>query len=169
MARLPAPATTSADPMARSVLAHLPRSLRAFQQLYGVLWQDAVLDPVTKEIARMRNARVTDCGYCRNVRFDGPRRAGLSEAMLDLVAEGYEASPLSARHKAVLRFTDAFLTDPTAFGVPEHEALLAELAPIEIIELAAALALFMGFSKIAVALGTAPASMPLTIVPTPEI
>ena len=169
MARLPAPVTTSTDPMARSVLAHLPRSLRAFQQLYGTLWQDAALDPVTKEIARMRNARITDCGYCRNVRFDGPRRAGLSEAMLDLVADGYEASALSARHKAVLRFVDAFLTDPTALGVQEREALLAELAPVEIIELTAALALFMGFSKIAVALGTAPATMPLTVVPTPEI
>ena len=169
MARLPAPVTTSADPMARSVLAHLPGSLRAFQRLYGVLWQDAALDPVSKEIARMRNARITDCGYCRNVRFDGPRRAGLSEAMLDLVADGYEASALSMRHKAVLRFTDAFLSDPTALGVPEREALLAELAPVEIIELAAALALFMGFSKIAVALDTVPASMPLTVVSTPEI
>jgi AhpD family alkylhydroperoxidase len=155
--------------MARSVLAHLPTSLRAFQRLYGVLWQDAALDPVTKEIVRMRNARITDCGYCRNVRFDGPRRAGLSEAMLDLVAADYEASTLSARHKVVLQFTDIFLTDPTALGVPEREALLAELAPVEIIELAAALALFMGFSKIAVALGTAPASMPLTVIPTPEI
>ena len=169
MARLPAPPTTSTDPMARSVLAHLPQSLRAFQRLYGVLWQAAALDSVTKEIARMRNARVTDCGYCRNVRFDGPRRAGLDEAMLDLVADGYETSALSARHKAVLRFTDAFLTDPTALAVPDREALLAELAPVEIIELAAGLALFMGFSKIAVALGTAPESMPLTVIPTPEI
>jgi AhpD family alkylhydroperoxidase len=169
MARLPLPATTSADPMARSVLAHLPESLAAFQQLYAVLWQDAALDPITKEIARMRNARVTDCGYCRNVRFEGPRRAGLTEAMLDLVADGHEESKLSARHKAVLRFTDVFLTDPTALGVPAREALLAELAPREIVALAAALALFMGFSKIAVALSTAPASMPLTVLPTPRI
>ena len=117
----------------------------------------------------MRNARVTDCGYCRNVRFDGPRRAGLTEAVLDLVVDGYEESTLSPRHRAVLRFTDVFLPEPTALGVPEREALLAELAPREIVALAAALALFMGFSKIAVALGTAPASMPLTVLPTPRI
>jgi alkylhydroperoxidase family enzyme len=89
--------------------------------------------------------------------------------MLDLVAEGYEESALSPRHKAVLRFADAFLTDPTALGVFGRETLLAELAPVEIVELAAALALFMGFSKIAVALGTAPASMPVTVLPTPAL
>ena len=169
MARLPAPVTASSDPMARSVLAHLPESRAAFQHLDAMLWQDETLDPVSKEIARLRNARVTDCGYCRNVRFDGPRHAGLTESMLDMVADGYEESALSPRHKAVLQFTDAFLAEPTALAAPERAALLAQLAPVEIVTLAAALALFMGFSKIAVALGTAPASMPLTVLPTPRI
>jgi len=165
--RVPVPATTSADPMERSVLAHLPGALAAFQRLYGRLWQSPVLDPVTKEIARLRNARLTGCGYCRNVRFAAARDAGLTEDTLDLVADGHAASSLSARHKAVLRFVDVFLTDPTALRTADRQALLRELTPAEIVELAAAVALFLGFSKIAVALGTAPADMPLTIVPTP--
>jgi len=167
MGRVPAPETASVDPLARSVLAHLPEALAAFQRLYGWLWQSPVLDPVTKEIARLRNARITDCGYCRNVRFAAARDAGLTEATLDLVADGYEGSTLSARHKTVLRFVDVFLTDPTALGDADRTALLAVLTPAEIVELAAAVALFMGFSKIAVALGTAPASMPLTVVSAP--
>jgi AhpD family alkylhydroperoxidase len=154
--------------MARSVLAHLPEGLAAFQRLYGRLWQSPVLDPVTKEIARMRNARVTDCGYCRNVRFAAAREAGLGEEALDLVADGWEESSLSPRHKAVLRFVDVFLTDPTSLRDADREALRRWLSPEEIVELAAGVALFMGFSKIAVALGTAPASMPLTVVPTPR-
>ncbi|HWP66362.1 MAG TPA: carboxymuconolactone decarboxylase family protein [Candidatus Limnocylindria bacterium] len=165
--RLPSPAPGHADPMARSVLAHLPESLGHFQALYAALWQSPHLDPVTKEIARVRNARLTGCGYCRNVRFEAPRAAGLTEATLDLVADGYEASTLSPRHKAVLRFTDAFLTDPTSLTPTDHAELLTQLTPLEIIELTAALALFMGFSKIAVALGTAPDDMPLTVLPTP--
>jgi AhpD family alkylhydroperoxidase len=167
MGRLPAPETTSADPMERSVLGHLPAALAAFQRLYGRLWQSSVLDPVTKEIARVRNARVTDCGYCRNVRFAAARDAGLTEATLDLVTDDYGDAALSARHKAVLRFVDVFLADPTALRAADREALLAVLTPEEIVELTAAGALFMGFSKIAVALGTAPASMPLTVIPTP--
>jgi hypothetical protein len=42
-----------------------------------------------------------------------------------------------------------------------------EFTAEEIVELTAGLALFMGFSKIAVVLGTAPESMPVTILPTP--
>ena len=49
--------------MRRSVLGHLPRALEAFERLYARLWQSGVLDPVTKELARIRNARITDCGY----------------------------------------------------------------------------------------------------------
>jgi hypothetical protein len=63
MARLPNPSTSSADPMGRSVLGHLPAALDAFEWLYARLWQSGVLDPVTKELARIRNARITDCGY----------------------------------------------------------------------------------------------------------
>jgi AhpD family alkylhydroperoxidase len=168
MARLPAPAATSDDPMARSVLAHLPESLAAFQRLYATLWRSPVLDPATKEIARMRNARVTGCGYCRNVRFAAARDAGLDEPTLDLVTDAWESSALSARHKAVLRFVDVFLTDPTAWRPADQKALSAELTQAEILELGVAVALFVGFSKIAIALGTAPESMPVTVVATPR-
>jgi hypothetical protein len=39
--------------------------------------------------------------------------------------------------------------------------------PAQIVELTSALALFMGFSKIAVSVGGMPESMPTMIVPTP--
>jgi alkylhydroperoxidase/carboxymuconolactone decarboxylase family protein YurZ len=78
-----------------------------------------------------------------------------------------EASALSARHKLVIRYTDAFLTDPASIGADLREAMRREFAAEEIVELTAGLALFMGFSKIAVVLGTAPESMPVTILPTP--
>ena len=75
---------------------------------------------------------------------------------------------LDARQKAVLRFTDAFLRDPGG----DHAALREELAKHfradEIVELAAGVALFMGFSKIAVALGQAPKNMPVMVMPTPD-
>jgi hypothetical protein len=68
----------------------------------------------------------------------------------------------------VLRYTDAFLA---ADGPPAAELRLAlrdEFTPAELVELSAGVALFMGFSKIAIALGQAPTSMPTTVVPTPE-
>ena len=40
--------------------------------------------------------------------------------------------------------------------------------PAELVELTAGIALFLGFSKIAVSLGQAPESMPTMVVPTPD-
>ena len=45
-----------------NVLAHVPGLDGLFQQLYGVLWSRGVLDARAKEVARIRNARVTNCG-----------------------------------------------------------------------------------------------------------
>ena len=63
MARLPQP-TAVADALAGyGLLAHAPDVLRAFLGLYGRLWRDGVVDQATKEVVRLRNARITDCGY----------------------------------------------------------------------------------------------------------
>lgn len=46
-----------------SALAHQPALAGAFFDLYGTFWSHGRLDHVTKETARLRNARITDCGY----------------------------------------------------------------------------------------------------------
>lgn len=33
-----------------------------FDRFYGELWQRGRLDEATKEVGRLRNARITDCG-----------------------------------------------------------------------------------------------------------
>jgi len=167
-ARVPPPATASSAAIARSVLAHQPELLQAFLRLYGTLWSHGLVDHPTKEVARLRNARVTGCNYCRNVRFDAARREGLTEELVSLIGDGFEETALSPRHKAVIRYADVFLTNP---GVPD-DALRAEMlkhfTAAQIVELTAGLALFMGFSKIAIVLGQEPSDMPTTIVPTPD-
>ena len=35
---------------------------KKFNQLYAELWQRGTVDEVTKEIGRLRNAQITDCG-----------------------------------------------------------------------------------------------------------
>lgn len=166
--RVRPPRGAGGDAIAGSALAHQPETLTAFLKLYGTLWSHGVLDQATKELARIRNARIVDCTICQSIRFAGAREAGLSEALVDLIRDGYEESALSARQKAVLRWTDTFLS-----GAPEPDAaqraeMLAFFTPAELVELTAGLALFMGFSKIAVALGGLPESLPVSVQPTPD-
>ena len=50
-------------PAFRTVLAYQPALLAGFEEWYGTLWSHGVVDHPTKEVVRLRNARVTDCGY----------------------------------------------------------------------------------------------------------
>ena len=53
-----------ADPaLTGSVLGEQPETLVAFLRLYGTLWSHGTVPQPLKEIARLRNARITDCGY----------------------------------------------------------------------------------------------------------
>ncbi len=153
----------------RTLLAHRPELAEAFHRLYATMWTEGIVPQSLKETARMRNARVTDCGFCKNVRFDGALADGLDESQVEQIADGYESSTLSADQKLVLRFTDRFLVDA---GRPD-DALLADMrarfSPAEIVELTMALALFLGMSKVLVSLGVEPEEMDRTVLPTPAL
>ncbi len=46
-----------------SVTAHAGELMARFFELYGEFWQHGAVPPQLKELTRLRNARVTDCGY----------------------------------------------------------------------------------------------------------
>lgn len=154
-------------PGGATFLEHRAELFAAFNRFYGELWTNGALDQPSKEVARLRNARVTGCGICRNLRFAGAREQGLTEELVAMIDDGYETSVLPARYKLVLRFADVVL-GPRPAEVPDalRDELRARLRPAEIVELALTTAVAQGFSKAAVAWGPAP-DIPLTVVPTP--
>jgi alkylhydroperoxidase family enzyme len=167
--RVRPPEVDTDDPIAGSVLAHQPALLAAFTDLYGTLWRHGEVDQTTKEIARLRNARTVNCPICKAIRFDGARAEGLEEQVIDLIHDGFEDGALEERHKAVLAWVDAFIREPGG----EHAALRRRLeghyTRSQIVELTAGVALFMGFSKIAVSLGGLPDEIPVHVQPTPDL
>ncbi len=46
-----------------TLLAHQPELAAGFRDLYAQFWSHGSVDHPTKETVRIRNARVTDCGY----------------------------------------------------------------------------------------------------------
>ena len=52
------------DPPAGSAvfLDHQPEQYAAFNRLYGTLWSAGRVEQATKEVGRLRNAFVVDCG-----------------------------------------------------------------------------------------------------------
>jgi alkylhydroperoxidase family enzyme len=146
---------------------HQPVIWAAFNRYYGTLWSEGVVDQPTKEVGRLRNARITGCGICKNLRFDGARDAGLDEDAVALIDDAYPESDLSDRWKLAIRMADALIAD-ARFDESLRADLLAEFTPAQIVELAATITTAIAFSKAAVAFG-APAEMPVMVVPTPAV
>jgi hypothetical protein len=69
----------------------------------------------------------------------------------------------------VLAWTDAFLAPQPRADAALRREMLATFTPAEIVELTAGLALFMGFSKIALALGGVPDELPVSVQATPDV
>ncbi len=92
----------------------------------------------------------------------------MSEATVERIRDDFAASDLTQRQKAVLAWTDAFLADAVASPRLQREAL-AHFTPAQLVELAAANAIFLGFSKIALALGDVPDDLPLMEQATPDV
>jgi AhpD family alkylhydroperoxidase len=148
-----------ADPaISKSALSEQPEALVAFLRLYGTLWSHGQLEQRIKEVARLRNARITNCAYCRSVRFEGARAEGLSEDRVDLIDDDYAISELSAREKVVLRFTDTFLREPGGLTDELRREVLDEFSASDVVELTTGIAVTLG----------PPPEMPVMVVPTPD-
>ena len=153
-----------------SVLAHQPEIAESFFALYGRFWGSDVLSARIKEVARMRNARVTECGFCRNVRFDKAVAEGLREEVVDDIKDGYETSPrLTDTEKAVLTFTDALIHDPDLLTSDARAALQRHLTPAQIAELGLGVTLFLALAKALITMGLEPEVMDRTVLPTPAV
>lgn len=155
-------------PGALTPFDHRPDVWAAFNRYYGTLWSEGVVDQATKEVGRLRNARVTGCGICKNLRFAGAREAGLREEDVAHIDDAFAASALPPRWKLAIRLTDALILAPGAIDEALRRDLLAEFTPPEIVELVATITTAIAFSKAAVAFG-APPEMPVLEVPTPTV
>ena len=112
-----------------SFFDHRPELFAAFNRYYGTLWTDGAVDEATKEVGRLRNARVTGCNICKNLRFAGARDGGLTEDLVDEIVDGYAESELPDRYKLVIRYADVLITDPKAMTDDLRAALLDGVHP----------------------------------------
>ncbi len=46
----------------KTVLGHYPELRLRFDRMYATLWAGGVIGEDVKELVRLRNARITDCG-----------------------------------------------------------------------------------------------------------
>lgn len=85
----------------------------------------------------------------------------LEERVVDEIRDDWRERDLEPAQKAVLGLTDALLAGEDRLSDALRAELDAHFSPEQLVELTAGIALFMGFSKIAIALGGVPDEMPV--------
>ncbi len=92
----------------------------------------------------------------------------MDEERVAQIEDGFEDSALPERDKLILAYTDLFLHNPGGIDDDIKARMRDTFSDEQIVELTAGLALFVGFSKIAISLGGMPDELPRMEMPTPE-
>ena len=154
------------NPIRDSALGTVPQTVDAIVRLNSQLWRDCQVSPALLEILRLRNARTVNCVFCKSVRYQLAREAGLTEERAQLIDANYRDSALSAREKLAIALADCYLGFPAGVPVPLAAQLRAEFSPAQLASMLVALMSFHFTSRTAVSLGGMPqAPLPITMLP----
>lgn len=82
------------------------------------------------------------------------------------IVDGYDAD-LNDQEVAALTLTDLIIRDVVPPDTEQVPAFRAHFSEAQLAELTLAVGLFLGMSKVLIALGLEPEAMPVTVVPTP--
>jgi alkylhydroperoxidase family enzyme len=166
--RVSPPEVSTGNIVRDSALGLVPETLEPYMDLNREIWEGGPLSAAEIEMARLRNARKVNCVFCKSVRYDIARDAGLTEAKVQMIEDDYNDSELSEREKLVLAFTDQYLNDPAAITEDLKGRLSGEFTPDELVHLSMAVAHFNGFSRCAVSLGGMPDELPVMEISLPQ-
>jgi AhpD family alkylhydroperoxidase len=168
---------------ARRMLGRVPGSV-------GVLWhhqavmKDAMglgrkverwheLDRDLATYAAMAAAATIGCSFCLDLNYFVAHEHGLDEAKVREVPRWRESSAFSPRERRVLEYAEAASQTPPAVTDALSDALLAELGPAALVELAARVGFMNMSARMNLALGirseefSASCGLPPLAVPSP--
>jgi AhpD family alkylhydroperoxidase len=119
------------------------------------------LDPVVGELVKIRASQINRCAFCLDMHLKEARKAGESEARLDLLAAWEEVEGLySERERAALALTEA-VTLLTEGFVPDevYARAAAHFDAAELARLVSAIVAINAWNRFNVAYRTAPGNL----------
>jgi 4-carboxymuconolactone decarboxylase len=160
MARIPYVEATDAPEPVREALEALPplnifkllanaeSCFRPGLRLGGAILGRQQLDPVLRELAILRVARLSPAEYEWVQHADIHLAVGGTQAQLDaLLADDLEAEAFDEHQRAVLAFATEVVRDATA-SQAAYDAVAAFLSPQELVELVLAISYYMLIARV---------------------
>jgi len=116
-------------------------------------YQQSVLPPDERELARMRIAQINDCVACSDFRAPSVLEAGVAPELYDHVAEWATYPGYTERQRLAICYAELFANDPLGMDDAFFEKLRAEFSDPEILDLTLCVAVFLGLGRTLAVLG----------------
>lgn len=146
-----------------------PEAYARFRELYGGLWDPAVLDPRVLELCRLRIATILGCDSERAVRFGDGADAGVHESDVDALPRWPTSSAFTDRERVCIAFAEQYVMDPHELTDDHFEALHRHLDAPALATLTLAVAMFDALGRFRLALGVEPVGPEPTAVAGPGL
>ena len=115
-------------------------------------YQQSILPPAERELARMRIAQINDCVACSDFRADSVVEAGVAELYENVAA--YATYPgYTARQRLAIEYAERFATDHVSIDDAFFGRLREHFTDGEVLDLTLCVAVFLGLGRSLTVLG----------------
>jgi alkylhydroperoxidase family enzyme len=146
-----------------------PDAYDRFRELYGGLWDPAVIDPRVLELCRLRIGTILGSDAERAVRFADGRAAGVTETEVAALPHWPSTPAFRDAERAAVAFAEQYVMDPHELTDDHFAALHAHFDESAIATLCLAVAMFDALTRFRLALGVEPIGPEPTPVPGPGL
>ena len=116
-------------------------------------YQQSILPPVERELARMRIAQINDCVACADFRAPSVLEAGVAPELYEHVA-AYATHPgFTPRQRLAIEYAERFATDHASIDDDFFARLRTLFSDEEILDLTLCVAVFLGLGRSLAVLG----------------
>lgn len=155
--------TAPGGPLVATLSEYLPDDLVKVRGDFVMSLNDGKIGTEMKEMIRIYNASMSDCNFCKNVRYSVDGQRVLDEEAVDDV-RNFESSNLPEEQKVVLRFAKAFYLTPSEVSEEVSADLRRYYSDQEIVELVLTLIRARAGSTSLITLGLEPREMAVTVI-----
>jgi alkylhydroperoxidase family enzyme len=146
-----------------------PAAYDRFKELYGGLWDPAVIDPRVLELCRLRIGTILGSTAERAIRFADAADAGVSERDVAQLPRWPTAAEFTDCERACIAFAEQYVIDPHELTDAHFDALHEHLDAPALATLTLAVAMFDALARFRLALGVEPVGPEPTLVAGPGI
>jgi alkylhydroperoxidase family enzyme len=133
-----------------------PDAYARFRELYGGLWDPAVIDLRLLELCRLRIATIVGCDGERAVRFSDAVDAGVTEADVAALPAWPSSPRFSPAERAAIAYAEQYVMDPHELTDEHFATLHQHLDEPALATLSLAVAMFDALARFRLALGVEP-------------